>query len=123
MQTSNQKPQLYGYHVHIYFEHHQSSEEFAKLLTHTVSKNSKDKIKEILLYSKLVGPHTQPNYALHIKTEGFAEIVGALQLDNRGLSILIHPETGNDERDHAEYPMWIGKQLHLDMMYFDRNRG
>lgn len=112
------KLKVLGYHVHLYFEHGKPSEKVAKLLVSRIKKNSSDKIDETLVYSQLVGPHTQPNYALHIKTEGFLEIVSSLQLDSSGLSILIHPETGNDEQDHAERAMWLGKQLTLDMTYF-----
>ena len=36
-----------------------------------------------------------------------------LMLNREGLSILVHPETGNDYRDHAEYPLWLGAPLPL----------
>lgn len=115
--TVKQTP-LYGYHVHIYFTPGQSSEKIAVTLTEEMEAEFHSHINEILVYRDLVGPHPQPNYALHIKTSGFAGIVGGLQLDNRELSILVHPETGNEEADHAQRAMWIGKPVALNMAYF-----
>lgn len=110
---------VFGYHVHIYFDHGSSSEKDACILTEHAQAVSGELINEIIRYDELVGPHTKPNYALHIKKAGFAEIVGDLQLYNNGLSILIHPETGDDEVDHADRAMWIGKPVELNMEYFD----
>ncbi|MCE9507129.1 MAG: DOPA 4,5-dioxygenase family protein [Alphaproteobacteria bacterium] len=118
--NDNAKPQnsVQGYHVHIYFEHGAPSEKLAEALAKRAGAQSGGKINETIRYNKLVGPHTKPNYALHIKPEGFAEIVGAMQLDSKGLSILIHPETSDEEKDHAERQMWIGKPVDLNMAFF-----
>ena len=120
--NDNAKPDdsVQGYHVHIYFERGTPSEKLAELLAKRTEAKSGGKINEIIRYNKLVGPHTKPNIALHIKPEGFAEIVSTLQLDSKGLSILIHPETGDDEKDHAERPMWIGKSVDLNMAFFTK---
>jgi DOPA 4,5-dioxygenase len=34
-------------------------------------------------------------------------------LNHEGLSVLIHPLTGNDYDDHAQYASWLGPQLPL----------
>lgn len=115
------KPPVYGYHVHIYYIVGQPSEKAGLALTKEIKTKHPSHINEILVYDDLVGPHPQANYALHIKTSGFTEIVGGLQLANQGLSILIHPETGDDEADHAQRAMWIGTPLSLNMGYFSRS--
>jgi len=32
-----------------------------------------------------------------------------------GLTILVHPETGDEVADHRDHAMWMGKVLPLDL--------
>ena len=36
-------------------------------------------------------------------------------LNRQGLAVLVHPETGNDYKDHAEYAVWLGEMLPLKL--------
>jgi len=36
-------------------------------------------------------------------------------LNRAGLSVLIHPVTGDDYEDHAHFPLWLGTALPLDL--------
>jgi hypothetical protein len=40
--------------------------------------------------------------------------------NHRGLSVLIHPETGDDPIDHLDHTLWLGNQLPLDIEYLRR---
>ena len=112
-------PAPFGYHVHIYFAPGEESEKNAKALAATAETLIGDRLNETLVYKRPVGPHSQANVALHIQPEAFAELVPWLQLHNgKGLSILIHPETGDELKDHMESSMWLGKQLEYNMAYF-----
>ena len=42
-------------------------------------------------------------------------IVPWLMLNREGLSVLVHPLTGNDYDDHSLYALWLGTALSLDL--------
>ena len=55
---------------------------------------------------------------MDIKPESFGKVVSWLQLNSNGLSILVHPRTGDELKDHLELPLWLGKQRELNPAYF-----
>ena len=62
-----------------------------------------------------VGPHPQAMYQVAFEPEMFAEFVPWLMLNRRGLTILVHPDTGRDVPDHEDFPLWLGEKLDLDI--------
>ena len=58
-----------------------------------------------------VGPHTQPMYQFAFETVQFPEIVRWLLLNRNGLTVLVHPETGQDYVDHRHNSFWLGELL------------
>jgi aromatic ring-cleaving dioxygenase len=64
-------------------------------------------------HDRPVGPHSQPMYQILFAPHLFAVLVPWLMLNRTGLSILIHPETGDDYVDHAEHAGWLGPALPL----------
>jgi len=43
-------------------------------------------------------------------------------LNRNGLSILLHPETGDDYRDHRAHAAWLGAVLPLRLDVFSAQR-
>ena len=70
-----------------------------------------------------VGPHPTSMYQIAFDAGLFPLLVPYLMLNRRGLTVLVHPETGNDWRDHARHAMWLGAilPLKLDMLKGDRD--
>ena len=60
-----------------------------------------------------VGPHYESMYQVAFATEAFARLVPWLMLHRDGLSIMVHPLTGNDYEDHAAHSLWLGAALPL----------
>ncbi len=65
-----------------------------------------------------VGPHSQAMYQVAFARAEFAKLVPWLMLHREGLSVLVHPLTGDDYEDHATYGLWLGTPLllHLDVL-------
>jgi DOPA 4,5-dioxygenase len=62
-----------------------------------------------------VGPHPMGSYQIAFAPELFGEIVPWLALNRRGLTVFIHPETGDDVTDHSDYAIWLGEQREVDL--------
>ncbi len=108
-----------GYHAHIYFDAETPSEQQAWRLHEAASKYfAKDiEAKDVYIgrfHKQPVGPHTTGMFMLAFPPEKFRNIVQWLQLNAVGLNILIHPETGDDLKDHRDYPLWLGKPQRID---------
>jgi aromatic ring-cleaving dioxygenase len=100
-----------AYHAHVYYDP-ATSRPGAALL--------RDRIGELFPDARLgrwhdqpVGPHPQAMYQIVFRPDQFGLIVPWLLLNRRGLTILVHPETGDDHKDHAEHALWLGAILPL----------
>ena len=115
----NEVAAVFGYHVHIYFEPGKVSETTARELVEELKSRFGDDVDSAAKIGK-IGPHTAPNFAVHITKKGFTDIVSWTQLNANGLSILIHPETGDELKDHLDSSMWIGKPMEYNDAFFNQ---
>jgi DOPA 4,5-dioxygenase len=60
-----------------------------------------------------VGPHTQAMFQVAFAPALFPTLAPWLALNRRGLSVLLHPETGRQRADHTLHAMWLGTELPL----------
>ena len=103
--------EIASYHAHIYFDpESQRSEAMA------IREAAEARFAVALggVRDGPVGPHSQAMFQIAFEPELFGTLVPWLMLNNRGLSILVHPNTTNEKRDHLIDAVWIGRPLAVD---------
>jgi aromatic ring-cleaving dioxygenase len=64
-------------------------------------------------HDESVGPHTKSMYQIALPAEVLASFLPWLMLNRDGLTILLHPETGDPYADHTDHAVWFGAMLPL----------
>ncbi len=103
-----------GYHAHVYFD--ESTCEQAIALCEESGKQFSVQVGRI--HRKPVGPHPCWSCQIAFDRNQYANLLSWLALNRKGLTILIHPLTGNDLKDHTDYASWMGEpqDLNLDVL-------
>lgn len=105
-----------GYHAHVYYTDDGERARAARL------REALDAQFPVVLgrwRDEPVGPHPRPMYQVAFDAGQFAAIVPWLMLNRDGLTILVHPRTGDDVADHRDYPLWLGAALDLDISFLE----
>ena len=71
-------------------------------------------------HDELVGPHTQSMYQIAFASDMLAAFLPWLMLNRDGLTVLLHPETGEDFTDHSAHAAWFGAVLPLRLEVFKK---
>lgn len=100
-----------GYHAHVYFD--AGTREFAEQLREAIGARFEVNLSRVLDHP--IGPHLQPMYQVAFNGDELGKIVPWLMLNRNGLSILIHPNTGDEVADHTHNPLWLGTPVPLDI--------
>lgn len=58
------------------------------------------------------------SYQLGVATVDFSHVVGWLALNHGSLDVFIHPNTGDELRDHRDCALWLGKSHVLNLAAF-----
>lgn len=105
--------ELEGYHAHVYFD--ASTIEQAQQLCQRAAEIFMIEMGRV--HQRPVGPHPCWSCQLTFSVAQFAAVMTWLAMHREGLTVMIHPLSGDDLRDHRDYAMWLGKiePLKLDM--------
>lgn len=102
---------LRAFHAHVYYERETRASAIA------LREELLRSIPGLQVYPPIdrpVGPHPTPMFEIDFNGAQFYEVVSWLMLNHGEHSVLVHPITGDDLKDHFEYPIWIGKVQALD---------
>ena len=101
-----------GYHAHVYYGP-ESRQKAADLRSEIAQRFPAARLGR--WHDAPVGPHPVSMYQIAFATELFPALVPYLMLNRRDLTVLVHPETGNDYRDHSRHALWLGAVLPLTL--------
>jgi DOPA 4,5-dioxygenase len=100
-----------GYHAHVYYDG--DSKTAAAALRAEVE--GRFDVRMGRWHDDPIGPHPMGSYQIAFAPALFADIVPWLALNRRGLTIFLHPETGDDVPDHSDHAIWLGTQQDIDL--------
>lgn len=104
------------WHAHVYFD--ATTRDAAEAFRAAVTVAWAGRVAVGRFHEKPVGPHPMGSFQLAIATADFTEVVGWLALNHGPLDVLVHPNTGDERRDHRDASMWIGRSHALDLSGF-----
>ncbi len=108
-----------GYHAHVYYDP-VASRDRASAIRDQIGTN----FPEVLLgrwHDQPVGPHTGAMYQVAFPPDLLSRILPWLMLNRLGLSVLLHPSTGDDYADHTDHAAWLGERLPLKLEVLRRS--
>ena len=102
------------WHAHVYFD--AQSVEQARSLCEQAAQRFELTMGRV--HEKPVGPHPQWSCQLAFQPDQFDTLVPWLTLNRGGLTVLVHPQTGDDLLDHRDRAIWLGKSAELELSIF-----
>jgi DOPA 4,5-dioxygenase len=111
-------PAIASYHAHVYYDPATSRDRAARLRERIAARFPQAKLGR--WHDELVGPHPQSMYQVAFPGEMLGAFVPWLMLNRDGLTVLLHPGTGNSYRDHTAHAVWFGAVLPLRLEAFRR---
>ncbi|MET0345861.1 MAG: DOPA 4,5-dioxygenase family protein [Casimicrobiaceae bacterium] len=102
-----------SWHAHVYFD--AGSCDAARAFREVVITRFGDTVEMGRFHERPVGPHPQWSYQIAFAHTQFAEVVGWLALNHGALDVFVHPNTGDQLRDHRDSALWLGCSYTLDL--------
>lgn len=109
--------EYYDFHIY-YFAHDDESHKESNFLRERLLEKFSEEagngtiIVKVLPDSKVIGPHSTQFWEVDVAhPEIFLRLLTWFQLHHGNLSVLIHPHTGNDIKDHTLHALWLGQKL------------
>ncbi len=99
------------YHAHIYYDPGSSRGRAERLRERVAAAFPEARLGR--WHDVPVGPHPQSMYQIAFPRTSLATFLPWLMLNRDGLTILLHPGTGDDLADHTDHAVWLGGMLPL----------
>ncbi len=102
-----------GYHAHVYYD--ADTKVLAATLREAIDAAFGDRVVLGSWHDEPVGPHPIGSYQVAFEPDAFADLVPWLALNRDGLTVFLHPETGDVIPDHVDHPLWLGEKYELNV--------
>ena len=103
---------IQGFHAHVYYV--AETRESASRLRERVLAELGGRARISPLVDRPVGPHPVPMFEIDFAPGMLEPVLTVLMLHRQGHSVLVHPMTGDELRDHQEHCLWLGDRVPLD---------
>ena len=104
------------WHAHVYFN--ANSRDAALALRQRIEAGFEMTMGRF--HERPVGPHPVWSYQVAFRNEVFADLVSWLTLNRGDLTVLVHPNTGQDLEDHRDRAIWLGHSTDLNLAMLTR---
>ena len=102
-----------SWHAHVYFD--AASRDEAWKFREVVNAQFGDTMEMGRFHERPVGPHPQWSYQIAFAPAHFSGVVSWLALNHGMLDVFVHPNTGDELRDHRDCAIWLGQSYQLDL--------
>lgn len=102
-----------SWHAHVYFD--AASRDAAQAFREVVAAKFGAVVAMGRFHERPVGPHPCWSYQIAFAPAQFADVVSWLALNHGALDLFVHPNTGDELRDHRDSAVWIGRSHTLDL--------
>jgi DOPA 4,5-dioxygenase len=116
--TAKDAAAITDYHAHIYYDPATTRAKAERLRERAGVELPLAKLGR--WHDELVGPHPQSMFQIAFPVGMLADFVPWLMLNRDGLTVLLHPETGDDYTDHSAHAAWFGAVLPLRLEVFEK---
>lgn len=119
----------YDFHIYYYAHNSQSLSESNELRDKFLEEFKEAGSNGSVIVKKLagvhaIGPHPTQFWEVDVaRPEIFIKVLSWFQLYHGNLSVLVHPQTGDDNLDHTTRALWLGDKLPLLVDVFDLSIG
>lgn len=99
------------YHAHVYYD--AGTKPAAEALRAAIE--ARFDVRLGRWHDRPVGPHPAWSYQIAFAPDLFAELVPWLALNRGGLTVFVHPNTGDALPDHRDHAIWLGETAALKL--------
>ena len=106
-----------AYHAHIYFNNDETAR--AESVRTKLQTELPGEVKVHRLVDRAIGPHPRPMFEVDFSPKNLGRMRDWFEKNNNGLSVMIHPLTGDHVKDHRDLSLWVGEKLNLNLDFFN----
>ncbi|EMC95736.1 hypothetical protein BAUCODRAFT_148615 [Baudoinia panamericana UAMH 10762] len=105
-----------GFDIHIYYVQTNEDEVHFATELHERIRREFPELRIYRVWDRPVGPHPVAMFEVNVHTpQQFGAFIPWLVINRGPLSALVHPNTGDDVRDHTQLATWMGQPIPLQV--------